>query len=47
MMRQQEKSKKPKVRSTVNPNPATNFNDFAKNILEWRKELLGQEVNKT
>lgn len=46
-MRQQEKSKKPKVKSTVNPNPATNFNDFAKNILEWRKELLGQEVNKT
>ena len=45
-MRQQEKSKRPKVRSTVNSNPATNFNDFANNMLEWRKELLGQKVNK-
>lgn len=46
-MNQQNKGKKPRVMSTVlPPNHKKDFNDFAKNLLEWRKELLGQEVNK-
>lgn len=45
-MNQQEKSKKPKVRSSINVNPAKDLNEWAQHIYELGNQKRGYAPKK-